>query len=87
MTTPNWNHTLNPYSVADNSRKDILYHGLKTIYAIDGYIDAIQAVEKDIDPDKVIKQIEIAYELRDIEERLEKVRKEIRENNIDASYR
>jgi len=83
-----WKHLNNPYSVASNSRHSILYYGSITIHAIDDYIDALQYVEKDIsDNDAILKQIEIAYDLKDIKDRLEKVRKKLKTNNVELYYR
>jgi hypothetical protein len=83
-----WKHFKNPYSVASESRHSILYHGSVTIHAIDNYIDALQYVEKDIlDNNAILKQIEIAYDLRDIKDRLEKVREKLKANNVEMHYR
>jgi hypothetical protein len=83
-----WKHLKNPYSVASDSRHSILYYGSITTHAIDDYIDALQYVEKDIsDNDAILKQIEIAYDLKDIKDRLEKVRKKLKANNVELYYR
>jgi hypothetical protein len=83
-----WNHLKNPYSIASESRHSILYYGSVTMHAIDQYIDALQHVEKDIsDNDAILKQIEILYDLKDIKDRLEKVREKLKANNVEMHYR
>ena len=83
-----WKHLKNPYSVASDSRHSILYYGSITTHAIDDYIDALQYVEKDIsDNAAILKQIEIAYDLKDIKNRLEKIRKKLKANNVELYYR
>ena len=42
------------------------YHSLELENSINEYIDSIQAIEKNIQSDKIMNQIQLVYELRDI---------------------
>ena len=82
-----WHKLINPYSTISKSRQGLIYYGSVVKHCADDYIDAIQAIEKDIDQQHVVDQIEIAYELRDIKDRLEKVREKLKANNVEMHYR
>ena len=77
-----WKYFINPYSVAYKSRGRILYHSLQLENSINQYIDAIQAIEKDIDPNYIDDQIEIAYQLKELSENIESVLAKIKEHPI-----
>lgn len=77
-----WKHYygfIDPYTVVYKSRDKILRHSLELENSINEYIDSIQAIEKNIPSDKIINQIQLAYELRDIKDKLEKVREKLKE--------
>jgi uncharacterized secreted protein with C-terminal beta-propeller domain len=82
-----WKYMINPYSVASSSRQNILYHSIHLEQSIQMYIKAVEAIEKDINPNKIVEQIELLYKLRDLKEKITQVKEELKVKHIDASYR
>lgn len=77
-----WNKLLNPYSTITKSRQGLIYYGNVVKHYANDYIDAIQAIEKDIDNKHVVDQIEIAYQLKELSENIESVISKIKEHPI-----
>jgi cell fate (sporulation/competence/biofilm development) regulator YmcA (YheA/YmcA/DUF963 family) len=77
-----WHKLINPYSTISKSRQGLIYYGTIVKHCADDYIDAIQAIEKDIDQQHVVDQIEIAYQLKELSENIESVLSKIKEHPI-----
>lgn len=77
-----WNKLINPYSTISKSRQGLIYYGGKVKQCANDYIDALQAIEKDIDQNHIIDQIEIAYQLKELSENIESVISKIKEHHI-----
>lgn len=77
-----WHKLINPYSTISKSRQGMIYYGTIVKHCADDYIDAIQAIEKDIDPNHITDQIEIAYQLKELSENIESVISKIKEHPI-----
>ena len=77
-----WNKLINPYSTIAKSRQGLIYYGNTVKHCANDYIDALQAIEKDIDPNHITDQIEIAYQLKELSENIESVLAKIKEHHI-----